>query len=300
MPGFELIDAAIGLVFLYLLISMIATVITEFVEALLKKRSANLWMGLREMLNDPGGDQVLKKLYEHPTIFPLYLGNYRPSGKNLPSYIPSARFAAALLDIVAPDGHAGNLDQIRQAVENIPDARLKGILKPIVNKAGTDIGQINADIASWYDDTMERVSGWYKRHTQTVTLVLGFLIAVAFNADTIGISSSLARDRAMREAFVAVAQGYAERPSTANSAKDFGTFLDEVQSKSPDIGLPIGWDPRTTPAANDLVGWLSKLIGFVFTAAATSLGASFWFDALKKLINVRSTLKPLESRKAPE
>ncbi|MGH8558140.1 MAG: hypothetical protein ACRESZ_11880 [Methylococcales bacterium] len=300
MPGFELIDAAIGLIFLYLLISLIATVVTEFVETFLKKRSANLWMGLKEMLNDPDGTQIVMKLYEHPMIFPMYQGGYRPNGKNLPSYIPSVRFAAALLDIVAPDGQARSLDEIKQAVENLPDTRLKGALKPIVNKAGTDIERINADIASWYDDTMDRVSGWYKRHTQIATLILGFLIAVAFNADTIGISSGLARDRAMREAFVAVAQGYAEQQPSGNSAKDFGAFLDEVRSKSPDIGLPIGWNPRTTPAGSDILGWLSKLLGFAFTAAAASLGASFWFDALKKLINIRNTLKPPASRKQQE
>ncbi|MGH8553602.1 MAG: hypothetical protein ACRERS_09940, partial [Methylococcales bacterium] len=277
----------------------ICTVITEFVEAFLKKRSTHLWMGLKEMLHDPDGKNILTQLYEHPTIFSLYQGNYQPGGKNLPSYIPSARFAAALLDIVAPDGQANNLDTIKEAVEKLPDNRLKGALKPIVNKVGTDIKQVQADIASWYDDTMERVSGWYKRHTQIVTLALGFVVAAAFNADTIGISTGLARDRAMREAFVAVAQGYAAQPPSGNSAKDFGTFLDEVQSKSPDIGLPIGWSPRTTPAGSDILAWLLKLLGFAFTGAAVSLGASFWFDTLKKLINIRSALKPQPAQPQP-
>ena len=32
----------------------------------------------------------------------------------------------------------------------------------------------------------------------------------------------------------------------------------------------------------------SKLLGYILTALAISLGAPFWFDLLKKLVNIRS------------
>ncbi len=291
MPGLELLDVAIGLVFLYLMISLIATVFAEFVEAYLKKRSANLLLGLREMLGDPGKMDYVKAVYEHPMIFSMFRGEFKPDGKNLPSYIPSATFATALLDVIAPDNQgAGNIDKIKAAVDNIQDERLKSALTFIVNKSGDNVDKLQQGIAGWYDGTMERVSGWYKRHAQKVTLCLGFFIAFAFNADTIGVSANLTRDRAMREAFVAVAQGYAQRPASADSTKDFGAFLDDVQQKTADIGLPIGWSEKTTPKS--MLGWIFKLIGLSFTAAATSLGATFWFDLLKQLMNVRATAKP--------
>jgi hypothetical protein len=46
---------------------------------------------------------------------------------------------------------------------------------------------------------------------------------------------------------------------------------------------------------NDLTGWLLKLLGFIITAVAGSQGSSFWFDILKKIINVRLTgIRPVE------
>jgi hypothetical protein len=44
--------------------------------------------------------------------------------------------------------------------------------------------------------------------------------------------------------------------------------------------LPLGWGH---PVPRDVVGWLGKLIGWVLSAVAISLGAPFWFDLLKKI-----------------
>ena len=71
--------------------------------------------------------------------------------------------------------------------------------------------------------------------------------------------------------------------------------LNEIQK----LGLPVGWDradPRTIP--NNFGGWLIKIIGWLLTAIAISLGAPFWFDLLNKFMVVRSTVKPHE--KSPE
>jgi hypothetical protein len=50
------------------------------------------------------------------------------------------------------------------------------------------------------------------------------------------------------------------------------------------------------PQMSDMTGWLIKLLGFLITGAAGSQGSSFWFDILKKIMNVRlSGLKPVEA-----
>ena len=53
------------------------------------------------------------------------------------------------------------------------------------------------------------------------------------------------------------------------------------------------------PLFTDVAGWLSKLLGILITAIASSQGAPFWFDVLKKVINVRLTgLNPSEAQKS--
>jgi hypothetical protein len=61
------------------------------------------------------------------------------------------------------------------------------------------------------------------------------------------------------------------------------------------LGLPIGWnmdDPQTIP--NTLGGGGTKLLGWILTAFAISLGAPFWFDLRNKFIVTRSTVRPKE------
>ena len=64
------------------------------------------------------------------------------------------------------------------------------------------------------------------------------------------------------------------------------------------IGLPIGWnneDPRTRWSwPNEGAFWL-KLLGWLLTAFAISLGAPFWFDMLNKVMNIRASVKPHSS-----
>jgi hypothetical protein len=296
MPGIDILDVAISLVFLYLIISLISTVLVEIVEKFLNQRGANLLLGLKEMINDPDGDKLIKAIFEHSDIFPSFQGAYTPDGKNLPPSIPAPIFAKALLNVILPDNkQTPDLNGIRQAVASMEgNEKLKTTLTLIVNKAGTDLNQVHQDVAAWYDANMVSVSGWYKKHTQNVALLMGFLVALAFNADTIGVSVNLSKDRALRDSFVAVAQGYAQ---TNNTNKDFSALLNEVQGQPQQIaGLPIGWSESTVPQGFGT--WLLKIIGLAFTALAASLGASFWFDLLKNLISVRNDLQPKPEQKS--
>jgi putative Mn2+ efflux pump MntP len=42
--------------------------------------------------------------------------------------------------------------------------------------------------------------------------------------------------------------------------------------------------------------WLIKLLGLAITIAAAAMGATFWFDALNRLVNLRNTGKIPESK----
>lgn len=69
--------------------------------------------------------------------------------------------------------------------------------------------------------------------------------------------------------------------------EDFrGLLRNELEAVRSPLGL--GWDgvDITTFSVYDAV---SKLLGFLLTAIAVSLGAPFWFDLLRKLVNVRSS-----------
>jgi hypothetical protein len=108
MLGLEMFDVAIGLVFVFLLLSLVCSAFNEIIEALFKKRATYLEQGIRALLNDKDGTGVVEELYNHPLISGLFGGMYNPKkirswrlGRtNLPSYIPARNFALALMDLV--------------------------------------------------------------------------------------------------------------------------------------------------------------------------------------------------------
>jgi hypothetical protein len=137
MFGSTILDVAIGLVFVFLLCSLVASAVREGIEAWTKTRASQLEAGLREILRYKDGKQLLQQFYDHPLISALYQGPYNPAskrtastlfkGSNLPSYIPSHNFALALLDMTARgpevDGSQATtpvtLDSIRKNVGTI-------------------------------------------------------------------------------------------------------------------------------------------------------------------------------------
>jgi len=69
--------------------------------------------------------------------------------------------------------------------------------------------------------------------------------------------------------------------------------------------LPVGWKQPWSVYFNDFrpqnlwptllrVLDSTKILGWLMTAFAISLGAPFWFDTLNKFMVVRSTIKPQE------
>ena len=96
MFGSYLLEIAIGIFFLYLLLSLFCSAINEWISRIFKLRANNLREGIKNLLDDPGFTAYAKKVYDHALIKGL-----SKRGK-LPSYIPSRIFASAVMDIVSP------------------------------------------------------------------------------------------------------------------------------------------------------------------------------------------------------
>jgi len=77
MFGSEMLEVAIGIIFVYLLISIICTAIREGIAAWLKTRAAFLEYGIRELLHDKKAEGIARSFYEHPFIYSLFSGEYK-------------------------------------------------------------------------------------------------------------------------------------------------------------------------------------------------------------------------------
>lgn len=310
MFGLQMIDVVLGLIFVYLLLSIVCTAANELLASLFKLRARTLASGIANLLKDGGITDLERDFYEHPLIKSLY------KRKGKPSYIPPRTFAMALLNLIAPENTVGSnvMSNIRAKIEYLPEGSdLKKTLLILLDDAGDSLEKLRSNVEKWFNDSMERVSGWYKRKAQFVILVLAVALTVLANADTIQIAKALSVDPALREKLVTQAQGFLEQKATSepnqaakpNNQVNDGSLAgglssakllaQAASSDSPSMRirnamqevqqatLPLGW--KTWPQGTE---WVNKIVGLLLTALAASLGAPFWFDKLQKVANIRA------------
>ena len=274
MFGSNVLEIAIGLVFVYLLLSLLCATINEQVIArFFALRAKTLEEGITNMLANSQGKELVNQLYENPLI--RGLSQNAASGKpRKPSYIPADTFAVALMSTEVVQAYKNNP---AAANNSIPEA-----LKLLINNTKNDPTKVLANIEAWYNEKMDRVSGWYKRRVQLIIFALGLVIAVGLNVDTISIITTLSNDSVIRSTIVSAAQGSANSPTNANLAM----LLKSIEQVQP----VVGWSTSTLPAG--VWAWILKIVGLLATTFAVSLGAPFWFDLLNKFMGFRSSGPP--------
>ena len=248
----------------------------------------------------------------------------------MPSYIPAAQFAGALIDILAhgpvdaaPNPSAAtmpvSMQSLRDSVSKITNPKLQRALLAAIDAAQGDLDNVKANLEQWYNGTMDRVAGWYKRRTQVILFFLGLGAAVFLNVDAITVATHLAREQSLQTSVL----DHAEKLIPVGTKGDtvVGDELKELSKQSlaeltkglGEIDYPVGWEgrwpkqqaPALKCAPGDCsifgVGYpvkflpaLSLLLGWLITALAVTLGAPFWFDVLNKFMVIRSTVKPDE------
>ena len=124
-----IIDVGLGLIFFYVVLSLVASAVQEWIASLLALRSKDLRSGVRNLI----GDVYAQKVYEHPLVKNLSKEN------KLPSYIAPETLSAVLLEVVAKESNdefyvTHTADEVRALVGSISDGHpLKEILALIDN-----------------------------------------------------------------------------------------------------------------------------------------------------------------------
>jgi ribosomal 50S subunit-associated protein YjgA (DUF615 family) len=146
----------------------------------------------------------------------------------------------AQFSVGTPEHIAGQLQMfvnkaadVRHALDNA-DGKLKDLartLSPLLEDAANDVDRFRRNVEIWFNDGMDRVAGWYKRHTTAWQAVIGFILAVALNVDALQIVRTLYRDPALRQSIASQAQAYANEPHPSLERQS----LDFSSAQTPDV-----------------------------------------------------------------
>ena len=322
------LDVAIGLIFLYMMTSLLVTIVQEGIATMVHLRAKNLFAAIENLIDDPElakhpeYKDLVVDLYEHPLMASLYrraLPKGRGSARELlrrsplPSYIPSRTFAIAILDVLRgknateATGINNVLAGAQSTIAKLPESQLKRTLTLLIadgESFGANLDHranaVSDRLEGWFNDAMSRAAGWYKRQAQKISLTLGFVIAVLLNASTFNVAERLWRDEALRAQVSATAAAYYKeqsdpRPSDPGAAQganeaSVATRWNRQMQRLDESTLPIGWPMDVASSLpQNARGWLALVFGWLITGLAASLGAVFWFDVLGRALQIRGT-----------
>jgi hypothetical protein len=319
------LQTAFGLIFVFFLFSLIASGINETIGRWTKRRARFLERGLWRLLGDdlsrkdppkdlPGGELAKSwyaRFWEHSLVKQL-----AEPGKKRPSYLPARTFAAVVGNLFQQDVEAGT-----RALAVAPPA-LQEALVTLLEEAQNDVKRLRDNIEHWFDSEMDRVSGWYKRHTHRWLLLISLVLVLALNVDAVAVTRTLWNDPQARASVVAAAQadiqanatttttGVAAPGATAPPATTASTAAVVVCTKptnptsttasttelkgafacAQSLPIPLLWGKGTVPkTAKD---WGFKILGLLVTLGALVMGAPFWWDLLNRFGSLKQSGPP--------
>ena len=156
----------------------------------------------------------------------------------------------------------GQLLPVLEGVRNVNDEAFRRALKVIVASAQS-LDQAQENLGNWFDQRMDQLSESYKRHLTYLTLAIGLILAILFNADSLQMARALWEDPGLRETVVAAVQTaaasgqfapQAETPPNPESTQEPGSSFDAQAlsdataqiatslNQITALNLPIGWE----------------------------------------------------------
>jgi len=276
------LDVVIGLVSIYLLYSLLLTVLSEMIASVLGLRARNLKEAISRMLNDDrvisrigrilnslnvmksADNKVINSFYNNPEI--KYLG-----GTGLfraPSSIKAESFSKALIDELSGNGPVTG-EKINMVLRISADhsrttgaggeqvgaleRESAGYMLGLWQEAEADVAKFRLLLEDWFNRTMEQASEWYKRKIQLVLLISGFCMAWFFYADTFVIVKKLSNDKNAREQMANLANAYMQANPAARDTSliDIKKKLDaDIANANTVLGLG-GWLPERVRVVMD-------------------------------------------------
>ena len=269
MFGSTVLEVAVGLTFCYATVALIVSTVQEALASALRLRARLLLAGVKSMLNDKAFTGLARLLYTHALVSPHADGSGSATAQDvatLPAYIEPKHFAIALTESIQT--LPGNYAQLGRDIDALPDPQVQRALQGMYQRAAGDMDAFRLSIEGWFNAAMTRVTASYKRRSMVVSLLLSLLLAILFNIDSIHLFRTLWTHPSL-----------AAQAGAATGALD-QSVLDGLRA------LPIGWD-RFPPTFDRHFALMAA--GWLLTASTALFGAPFWFDLMKRSVQVRGT-----------
>lgn len=218
-----LFTTIICLVLIFALLSLLISTLTEAINSYFQERGRLLFRTIGKLFEDGINVNFGQLLYNHPMVDSL-----KKDPHSLPQYISAETFSNALIDVVANYAREYQFDATRNEMAPLADTRsafdrfqagvdkmhhtpLKLLLLNMLDKARQDPGGhpfagLQLALEQWYNDQMQRVTGWYKTWIRTRLFWIALVVAMGLNVDSIHLFQTIYRSPDLRARLEPIAQ----------------------------------------------------------------------------------------------
>ena len=310
----RILEVGIGLALVFTLVALICSIVNEWISAMVEKRGNLLWEGIenlvgQELRGDICGHQLMQGLVRKETWFDAILKRLLPGiDRAKPSYVPTEMFVATLLDIVqtrAAGRPPATLAGLRSTIQSANVAApVKQALLALVNNASgaaaDELAKAKKNIGDWFDAGMDRVTGWYKRWSQIILILVGLGVAFVLGVDSIAIAKRLWTDPVVRDRVADAAEDFVEEnkenprltgaqtPAAAPQTSDLTLTSDMDTNLTTDTLLTS--DAPETPATEGVEG---TTVAEKQTVAETETAEELAKEKLKEIQIFQNQLEDL-------
>lgn len=234
------LEVIIGLVFIFLLLSMLGTIIQEFVSTAFSLRGKVLLEGLVRLfeIDDQEKEKVKisRSAIKATNSYRKLRGKYFFNAISLlPSYLSSQQAIKIIQEAIQNQTYHGSQStphrsytqtektedlsgrplHLSNLKSSIFDSQLSRSLEKICkstdsSRPSPQLEFAKKEIQSSYTQLMESASEWYKRRIQFALLLIGFGISVLFNADAFQIYQQLSNNSQDRNGLLSLVDQYVE------------------------------------------------------------------------------------------
>ena len=263
MSGLPILDLVVGMLFIYFLLSVINNSLFELGASALRLRSKYLekWLTttFTNQITDP--NTGIKATLAHVLMDHPLLNGLSEQNKST-SYMAANDFATALIDLVTSE--QGKLPALVQDIEDslqntkvLPESLRRTFLMYLsqaklaaanTGNTQTVLDLFHKQIEDWFDNTMNRVAGLYKRKTLLFSAIFATIITVGFNIDSVALMNYLYSNPQVREKLAVAAYNAAEDTTFQKTAND-------ISKRN-----RILYDSATTPAMSKALDTLTLTV----------------------------------------
>lgn len=274
-------------------------------------------------MQDPGVQEFIGKIskirrdyFGNDIRRQLLMNELKPKMTDVISEVRQGSELYAKIQDYIGDRNSPTYKTIHSLYENLPDslqASLVSLAKKIDDKgseAEDQLRDLEKEVELWFDRSMQRASGVYKRNAKGVAILIGFFVAVGANADTLYIVNSLSSNSVLRSTVSLSAERMvdtsfpttmpASPPTNPNAEPTAMMELDQVKTQVrdalEDVSLPVGWNKYNLAGqakqefklGSIQIPFVNRVVGWFISGIAISMGSSFWFDLLGKVIDLKN------------